>query len=186
MLQKGRATSKPRLAVLLIAVTPLALVIATACRGGGDDALTLEEYFQQLEAILETDGSELGRLQIEFLGGAEGPEAEIEAVAFRDYISGVTEHFRRAIADLESIDPPPPVNGAHDNYIAARVEALNFFAAINDRAGRAGSLDEFLEVVSDSRGPASREIADREDEWCFTLQRIAVRNGIEVDLGCFE
>lgn len=185
MTQKGEPTIKPRLAVLFIAVLPLTLVIGAACRGGGG-GLTLEEYFEQLDAILETGDMELGRLQTEYVGNPEGPQAWVEVAAFQDFCAGVVQHYRRVVADLESIDPPPLVRGAHNEYIATQVEALRFFAAINDRASRVSTLDEFIEVLLDARGRAWREIEDREDEWCFALERIGVSNGIEVNLECFE
>jgi len=186
MAQKRGATIKPRLAILFIAVLPLALVIVAACRGGGGGGLTLEEYFEQLDVILETGDIELERLQTEYLENPEGTQAWIEVAAFQDLCAGVVRHYRQVVADLESIDTPPLVRGAHDKYIATQVEALRFFAAIKDRAWRVSTLDEYIEVVIDARGSARREIEDREGEWCFSLEQIGVRNGIEVDLGCFE
>jgi len=187
MAEKGGATIKPRLAVLFIAVLPLALVIAAACRGGGDGGgLTVEEYFEQLDAILESSDIELERLQMQYLEEPDGAQAWIEVAAFQDFTNGVVQHFRRVIADLESIDPPLLVRGAHDKYIATQVEALRFFAAINDRAWRVSTRDEFIDVLRDTRGLAWSEIEDREDEWCFSLEQIGVRFGVEVDLECFE
>jgi hypothetical protein len=184
MAQKRGATIKPRLAILFIAVLPLALVIAAACRGGG--GLTLEEYFEQLDVILETGDIELERLQTEYLENPEGTQAWIEVAAFQDLCTGVVQHYRQVVADLESIDAPPLVRGAHHEYIATQVEALRHFAAIKDRAWRVSTTDEFIEVIIDARGFAWKEIEHREVEWCVALEQIGVRNGIEVDLGCFE
>jgi len=186
MTQKGKAPIRPRPTVLFIALLSLALVIGAACRGGGSDALTLEEYFEELDAILETSDTEFERLQTEYVGNPEGPQAWVEVAAFQDFCAGVVQHYRRTVADLESIDPPPLVEGAHDEYAATQVEALRFFTAISDRAWRVSTLDEFIELLLDARGPAWREIEDREDEWCFALERIGVRSGIEVNLECFE
>jgi hypothetical protein len=187
MAQKWGATIKPRLAILFIAVLPLALVIAAACRGGGGgDGLTLEEYFEQLDVILETSDIELETLQMEYLENPEGTQGWVQVAAFQDLCAGLVEHYRRVVEDLESIDAPPLVRGAHDEYIATQVEALHFFAAIKDRAWRVSTLDEYIEVVTDARGSTRKEIEDRESEWCFSLEQIGVRNGIEVDLGCFE
>ncbi len=187
MAKKEGATFKPRLAVLLIAALPLAPVIATACRGGGGGGdLTLEEYFEQLDAVLELSDIRLEGLQAEYLGKTEGAQAWIDVRAFQDFSTAVVQHFRRVVADLESIDPPPLVRGAHEEYIATQVEALRFFTAINDRAWRITKIDEYVEVLRDTRGFDWREIEKREGEWCFSLEQIGVRNGIEVDLECFE
>jgi len=182
---KGFAVKQGLFLPLLVAACLLALVtMAVACGGNGE--LTLEEYFEQLDGFLETGDLELARLQTEYLEKPEGAEAWIEAATFQDFCTGVVQHFRRAIAGLESIDPPPLVRGAHDKYIATQVEALHFFAAINDRAHRVSTVDEYIEVLRDARGSVWREIEGREDEWCFALERIGVRSGIEVSLECFE
>ncbi len=186
MAQQPGATVKPRLAILFIAVLPLALVIAAACRGSGGDGLTLEEYFEQLDVILQTSDIELERLQMEYVEKPEGTQALIQVAAFQDLCAGLVQHYRQVVEDLERIDAPPLVGGAHDEYIATQVEALHFFAAIKDRAWRVSTLDEYIEVVTDARGSARQEIEDREAEWCFSLEQIGVRNGIEVDLGCFK
>lgn len=187
MTQEGRATVKARLAVLLIAVLPLALAIAAACRGGGsDDELTLEEYFEQLDAALESSDIELGRLQTDYLGNPEGSQTWIKVAAFQDFCTGVVQHYRRVVADLESMDPPPLVKGAHEQFIATQVEALDFFVAINDRAWRVSTVDEFVDVLRDARGFTWREIEGRGSEWCFSLEQIGVRFGVEVSLECFR
>jgi hypothetical protein len=185
MAEHGGATIKSRLGVLFIALLPLGLAIAAACGGGGGE-LTLDEYFERLDTIRETDDLELGKLETEFLGNTGEGQTWIEVETFQDFCSSVVQHYKRVIADLESMDPPPLVRGAHDEYIATQVEAMRFFTAIKDRAWHVSTPDEFIDVVLDARGSAWREIEDREDEWCFALENIGVRSGIEVNLGCSE
>ena len=67
-----------RLRAFLFVVALALLVAAFAAACGDDDELTLEEYFQQLEADLEIADSKLVRVQMEFDASAEAAKTEEE------------------------------------------------------------------------------------------------------------
>lgn len=174
---------KRRLTSLVIAVLSLGLVIVGAC-GDSSDTLTLEEYFERLDAVLEAGDGELETVIAQYVETSDAAQTDEESQdAFRDYFAGTGEVFQQVISGLESIEPPPPVKDAHDEYVTLEVEALDFFSANIEPAQGASTLREILDEL---QGPAAEEIIARRAEGCLALQAIADDSDITIDLGCLE
>jgi hypothetical protein len=177
---------KRRLTSLFIAALPLGLVIVGAC-GDSADTLTLEEYFERLDAVLEAGDGELETLNAQFVETRDAAQTDEEVQdAFRNFFAGTEQVFQQGISGLESIEPPPTVKEAHDEYVAIEVEALEFFSANVEPAERTSSPDDFLGILEVLQGPAAEEIIERKAEGCLALQAIADDSGITVDLECLE
>lgn len=177
---------KRRLTSLFIAALPLGLVIVGAC-GDSADTLTLEEYFERLDAVLEAGDAELETVNAQYVETRDAAQTDEELHdAFRNFFAGTEEVFQQGISGLESIEPPPTVKEAHDEYIAIEVEALDFFSANIEPAESTSSADDFLGILEELRGPAAEEIIARKAEGCLALQAIADDSGITMDLECIE
>jgi hypothetical protein len=178
---------KPRLFVLLfIAALLLALgSIAAGC--GGDDELTLEEYFQRLDTLGDDLDDELDRLGEEFDETFVEAESEEEVMrAFRDFLDPQPALFEEFVAELESIDPPPKVEDAHDEMVAIQAEGLEMLEDLNEHAQAAESASDVEELEAELETPAFTAISDRTERVCFELEAIADANDIDVDLECEE
>ena len=168
---------------LFIAALPLGLVIVGAC-GDSTDTLTLEEYFERLDAVLEAGDGELETVVAQFVETSDAAQTDEESHdAFRNYFAGTEVVFQQVISGLEGIDPPSTVKEAHDEYVAIEVEALGFFTANVEPAERTSSL---LGILEELQGPAADEIIALKAEGCLALQAIADDSGIIMDLECLE
>lgn len=173
-----------RLPVLsfVVALAVVVAALAAACGDNGGSKLTLEEYFQRIESIIDDldEGLTLA--------------APVEVDSEDDRIE-VTREFYRAVAALWSdsqeafheIDPPTEIVSAHEEAVAARdVRAMT----LQDLAEQLESGDSVaeLEAVFAQLGEddAFHAAAERSKQACLTLQKLAADNGIDVDLKCPE
>lgn len=176
---------KPRPFVFLFAVALLVVLgtIAAAC--GDDDALTLEQYFQQIDALGNDLDDELNRLNEEFEETVEEAKTEEEVIdAFRDFLDPQPGLFEDFVGELESIAPPSEVEDAHNELVAIQAEGLELLEDLNERAQRVESASDVEEVGAELEEPAFTAIADQTEQACFALEAIADANGIDVDLEC--
>ncbi len=169
---------------MLIAALLLALgTIAAAC--GDGDELTLEQYFQRIDALGNDLDDELNRLSAEFDETVEEAETEEEVIdAFRDFLDPQPGLFEDFVEELESIAPPSDVEDAHNEMVAIQAEGLELLEDLNERAQRVESASGVEEVGAELEGPAFTAIVDQTEQACFALEAIADANGIDVDLEC--
>lgn len=146
-----------------------------ACNDDGDE-LTLEEYFQRVEAVADESDQSVSAL-------FEGITDEGDMQQFRDAIAGIGPILDEAADDLEAIDAPAEVQDEHD----ATVETLRGFAAAgNDVAEglddiEADSPDELFAAVDEQGFGAAREAFNNA---CKDLEAVAVDNSIDANLNC--
>ncbi len=178
---------KPRLFVSLF-VGALLLVLSTvagAC--GGDGELTLEEYFQRIDVLGNDFEDDTNRLSDEFGEAAQEVTTEEELIEpFRDFFDRLGALAEDFIADLESIDPPPEVEDAHNEIVAAQAEGLELLEELNERAQLVESISDMEDLSAEFAGPVFTDVSDRSEQACLGLQAIADDNGIDVDLECEE
>lgn len=144
-----------------------------ACTDDKGNALTLEEYFQQLDE-LDNQSSDRGDalfadIDLTDLDAVKGAYAEFPDIV-EDFITG-----------LEDLNPPDEAKDAHDEAIAA---AEGFREVLNDavdEAQNATALDDLQQI---GEGEAFTEADDRFTSACLDLEEIATDNNIEVDLDC--
>jgi len=170
---------KPHLFVLLvIAALLLALgSIAAAC--GGDDELTLEEYFQRIDALFN-EADERFQPLVEALDQEFYSEAE-QIEATRAFFNADIPILRDFVDGLDDLDPPTEVEGPHEEAVAGGRELVEFLQGFTDRFADVESTSELEEILDDTELEAA---SDRFDDACLALQDIADANGIAVDLEC--
>ena len=150
--------------------------IAAGC-GDDDEELTIEEYFQRLQA-LDADVS----AQLDALEFPEDPEDLANFQAFFEAAAAVIEDGVERLAD---IDPPGDVEDAHNEFSDA---AAAFQDASEDVAGEledVESASELEEVLTASEAEFA-PVEERFETACLALEAIATDNGIAVDLDCEE
>ncbi len=160
-------------ALFLIAAALLALV--AAC--DGDDGLTLEEYFQELETL--DQDAEAGIEALEFPEEFASEAEQIEA--FQDFFAAIIPILAEFVDAIDDLDPPAEVEDAHEEAVDSGREFVTDAEELTNELADVGSASELEEVFDD---PEYEAASDRFDQACFALQDIAEANGIDVDLTC--
>ncbi len=158
----------------IIASVLLLSIFSIAC--GGESEISLEDYFQQVEAILIESDQEEAALETRFPGAFE------EGPATADFFDAVVDLRREANARLADIDPPAEAKDAHDQLVSDTDLLLAAAEDFAERVRPAKTASE-LEQVFETETPAFEAAQNRMEHSCSSLQAIADRNGIEVDLG---
>jgi hypothetical protein len=155
-------------------VATLALVaMGGACTSSGGGALTLEEYFRELdlldEAFSQASDEVDGKIQeTQDVGEAHGYMEE-QVTAFEDFLEG-----------LQDLDAPDEVADPHADAIAGIDLFIDELSSAVDAAASATTFDELFAPFEsiDSTGIEQAIAA------CVELEQIAADNNIEVDLDC--
>ena len=157
-------------------------VIASACGDDGGGGLSLEEYFQQVDASFEDRDQ-----QVQALGeGASLPDdASEEDIAsyLRDQfeeLASITSDWRSQVDELE---PPSEAEDAHNELLVALEEVLALFEGAADEVPATLSLEEAGQYDPFPGGEGTESFT-RLDEACAALQTIADDNSIDADLAC--
>jgi hypothetical protein len=171
---KARRMSTERTWCALVAT--LALLLG-ACSGGP----TNEEYFQDLETIVQTADADFEAWQER--GDAEMSEVTNEeeaAEALRPLLDEALTIMNTAHAAIEELSAPDEVADAHDAFVGA---------VTNSRAAMQGLVDDFDEVgveeiIERLEGEEFAALDDAQEQACFDLQRLADDAETDVDLVC--
>ena len=166
---------KARLLPLALIAALLLTVGALAVACGDSKALTLEEYFQQLEALTAT-------AEDRFVEIGEATGAELDAVtseeerlaAIENALTNTQPIFTTVADGLNDLNPPAVVEELHNEFVDVYDEVAVYF---EETLNRFGDLDPI----------ADREslfVGERLDETCAALQDFADENEIDVDLDC--
>jgi len=172
---------KPRLFVPLVAAALVLAfgTVAVACGGGNGDGLTLEEYFQRLEA-LSTDNDQRGVALFESFGEEFSSEEE-QIRATQEFWKEFLVLLGQFVNGLDDIDPPAEAEAAHEESVDAGAVMLKAYQELVDQMAEAESVSELAEGFGDIELGAS---SDRFEQACVALQGIADANGIDVSLNC--
>ena len=169
---------------LLVPFFVLLLSFATLAAACGDDGetLTLEEYFQRLDAV-DNEADERGQaLEDEF------PQAFEEPKPTQEFINSLTALVRDFVDSLEQIDPPAQVEDAHNDAAAAGTDFAQVLEEAAPQIEGVESASELEEMLGDLFAEDS-EFAAADEQFtnsCVALQQIADDNEIDVDLECEE
>ncbi|MEE8346479.1 MAG: hypothetical protein V3S20_03925, partial [Dehalococcoidia bacterium] len=175
---------KPRLFVsLFVGALLFALsTVAGACGGGdGGGELTLEQYFQRLEAVA-SDYEQRGDALFENFGEEFDSEEE-QVQATQEFWKEFLVLLQEFVGDLDDVNPPSEAEAAHEESVDAGGEMLEAFQELVDQVTQAESITELAEGFDDIELDAA---GDRFEQACVELQGIADDNGIDVDLNCGE
>lgn len=161
----------------IVAISACVLVLILAC--GGDEELTEQEYFMQLEGISDAANAKfqpvVDRLNVEY-------ESETEAIRVRrEFFEADLRILGEMEEDLEGLLPPESVRSAHREYTAALAHLQDVIARLTRRLGEALSLVEIEELFADAELQAA---TDRFDEACLELETLASRSNIDANLDC--
>jgi hypothetical protein len=174
--------------VWLLLVTALSLGVSgigVACGGGGEERLSVEEYFQKLQTIsddLEKQGATLDSEFEAAFGSGTSDEVDIDAIR-KTFGQGATA-FKDALNDVESLEPPSSVENAHDGFVAEMRVRTDLIESLADRAAEAESASDLEEVFVAFEGPEFETQAVRFSDACHALEGLAADNGIQVQLNC--
>ena len=158
-------------------------ILAVAC--GDDDGLTLEEYLREVETTFDIFYAGSDRLQGDASAAVEQAETdEQKVVALRDLWASLDSLYRQAVSDVAGLRPPAEARDAHDRWLAVENEGSDLVNELNDRAQRATSLGELVELNGEFEGPDATDLSERSRAACDDLQSIADENDIAVDLKC--
>lgn len=161
----------------LIALAATGLLVlfgamAGGCKNGGG-ALSLEEYFQQLDDLDAESTAKRDALDAQL----EGTTGVSEAHDILEDELAVYDEFLEGLRDLNA---PDEAREAHDDVIAGLDTFRDVFVDLLEEFGSASTLDEgfALFLAADTTG------IDQANEACVRLEGIAADNNIEVDLDC--
>lgn len=169
---------------IIAAMTTLAVIAALACNdsnGGSGGALTLDEYFAELERI--GDDADTASDEIELPGLDADASFDESRAAFVDYFEQATDIVEDGVQDIRALDPPDEASDAHDRYVEGLAKIMD---ASNDLLDEIEDADEeeFDEILGGE--DPFEAIDDEVTEACADLQAIADDNGVDVDLDCDE
>lgn len=172
----------------------LCAMILTACGGGADapvapnpepDALTLEQYYQNVASATEASSQKVDALDAQPDSFGPNP-SDIEVItAFRESMQ-LTGDILGDFGDaLRSNTPPPEIESEHERYATAYE---SFEASIRAIATRLESVTtpEQLFALIDETGEGLSSMSDEVLVSCLALQDAADNNEIEIDLMCVE
>lgn len=161
--------------VLVGFLLSLAALVAVSCGGGG---VTIEEYFEELQGIVQEADEQDEALDQEFerLGAAARDAAAV---------AGLYQRFATIFGDslraVQALDVPSEVADPHAEMVASLSEVFAILDALADQIRVAESEAE-LEVIFERFQLG--EAAAGFDRACDRLEGIALADGIEVDLEC--
>ena len=172
-----------RLTLAIIAVALLGLgALAAAC--SEESGLSLEEYFQRVDAVFADRDERVQALQ----DRGDFPESQSEeeiAGYLRQSFEGLASIASDFHSDLDQLEPPAEAEDAHNELVAAVEPIPALFEGV---AGQVPTTltREASEQYDPFPGGEGTEPLMRLDEACAALQTIADDNQITIDLACEE
>ncbi len=177
---------KRRVLGFLLVTALLAAVasFATACGGGGGDELTLDEYFQQLQAIGDDLEEQGNALEAEIEGAFTAETSAEEAIAALEaFLTEGVEVFQEALAEIEDMNPPSEAKDAHDRFVESARTRVDLIENLAESVGEAETLEDLQQVITDL-ADVQLEEETRLQEACHSLEQIASDKGLQLDLNC--
>ena len=166
----------------------ISLVLATlaAACGGGGGALSLEEYFQELDTI-QNEADERFVAQEEESGEPAEDASEEELADYAREAVGETVTIQRDAANAAGdLDPPDEVEGPHNDLVDALQELTDAVQTVVDEIPDTLTMADLEGLYARFDTPELNEPFMAFDEACVALQSIADENEIDVDLECGE
>jgi hypothetical protein len=172
------------LALLTVAILSLGLLGAacTSGDGGGNEVsgpeLTLEEYFDRIDGVVERLNRRSDDLDTGFLNIRPNDPIEEQREVAADYFDQALPIIEDLVADFDEINAPDEVSSEHDDFrdvLAGAVEdARGSIDDLND-----ASTDELAEILGNFVSSLFESAGA-----CAALNEVATENGITTDLNC--
>ncbi len=152
-------------------------IIAAAC-GGDDEKLTLEEFFQQGDAIDDDFQQRFDRLPDEY------PDPNLENFqTYKEFFGEFAVLFTEFIDELEVLNPPSEAEDAFDELLTAGSEFGELRQKLGDRLEGVESLAEANQVLSEL-SVETQAVDERYWDACKSLRKLADANGIVASFDC--
>jgi hypothetical protein len=163
--------------ICVAAVAVIGVAAAPGCNGNGE-ALTIEEYFEQLEDLESEADERSNEIEDDFNSAFEDAE-DLDDVRddFQDFIDQQEEVFQDFFDGVQDLNPPEEVEEAHDEIVEAFEGLLDEIDGLRDAIDDADSFE-------DLDTPDFDQADERLTEACTELQELAADNDIDVDLNC--
>jgi hypothetical protein len=168
-----------RFLMMVLAIVAGSLLLA-ACGGGEGEGLSLDEYFQQFDAIeegMKTDTTALDEQSVGIIG------EDIQAT--QDYVAGYHDIVEQGLNDVKALQAPSEVGDAQDEFVAALSNMISLWDDLSDRLADVETTSELQDLLVALQGETQwLEASQQFTDACLELQGIADENGIDVTLDC--
>lgn len=165
--------------VSLALITALVLAfgaVAVGCDGDEDDALTLEEFFQQMEETGNEFAADSDLLEEELAQLTEQSSPD-EAL---DIIGRQADLIEDFVDELDDLDAPEEAADLMDETVSAGRDLVQALRDGIDNAEGAESLEDVFASFE------TMEVGSRFEQTCLDAEQLAADNGITIDLDCEE
>ncbi|KPK46906.1 MAG: hypothetical protein AMJ77_04830 [Dehalococcoidia bacterium SM23_28_2] len=171
----------------LLCVVLAALVALALALGCGDDGeLSIQDYLQDIHALMEESAANAEELGDPFAYQELATDEELLR-AIRDYCDALVPMVRRSINTLSDMEPPPEAVEPHNELLASVGSLADAFEDLGEQAADAQSLEELNQWTIESGWnetyASSGEGANRA---CLALQDLADENSVALDFECIE
>ena len=177
------ASVKLRLLPLaLIALLLLAFGAGAVACDDDSEALALEEYFQQLETLIDETNERSDELEEAFaqVDAASLSEAQ-QLQALADFLAEGVLLIEDSLAEIGKLRPPEAVVAEHNENVEATTLFIAAMSGVSEGIETMGTMDELVPLFEDE---GVSQAADRVVDACLQLQAVADKNEIDVDLNC--
>ena len=176
---KARFVPLALIATLLLTVGALA---AAAC-DDDSEALALEEYFQQLETLIDETNERSDELEEAFAQVDAASLSETQQLqALADFLAEGVLLIEDFLAEIGKLRLPEAVVAEHNENVEATTLFIAAMNSVLEGTGTREIADE-LGQLFEGEGLLS-QAAVRVVDACIQLQAVADRNDIDVDLNC--
>lgn len=153
-------------------------LFAASCGGGGGDALTLEEFFAEVEALDNEFETRSGEIDVQF---EELSEEEVLAQA-PQLLQDQVDLFSEFVDALDDLEAPDEAAGLQEEAVSAGRAVVDSFEGVLNEAGDAETVDELFAVFGDDADLTAA--FERFDQACLDAEALAAENDVTVDLNC--
>lgn len=164
----------------LILVAGIVLLTAACGDDDGEDATSLEEYFGEVETILQESGDRFAELGSDGLTAEDIQDPE-DAVALYEEARDIVGD---SLDSLRELDPPGEASREHEELVVAANNYVHELDAFVAQLQAAQTVDDVRALFANIPGSPLDEAANRLDTSCLQLQDVATARGIDADLGC--
>lgn len=169
-----------RFPIVILAIVAGSLVLAACGGGDGGEELSLDEYFQQFDAIeegMKTDTAALDEQAVGIIGE--------DVQATQDYVAGYYDIVGHGLSQVEALEAPSEVKDAQDEFVAALANMISLWDDLSDRLAGIETAEELQTLLTEIQGETQwLEASEQFTEACRELQGTADDNGIVVTLDC--
>ena len=156
-----------------------ALLTASAAACGGGGAMSLEDYFKELDTIF-------GDIDAEFTDLEDGyPDLFVDPDETREYVDKAIPLVEGAVGDVRDLSPHEDAEDAHKEFLDAAEDVVEAYNTLAEELNDVESEEE-IDVVLTELDAEMSPVFQRFEDACFGLQGIADDNDLDVDLDCEE